>query len=130
MVWVPGGRFLMGSEAPHALPAERPVHPVEVDGFFMDRDAVTNAEFAAFVEATGYVTVAERAPDAAALLAQLPPGTPPPPTERLVPGSLVFSPTAQAVDPGDWRQWWRWVAGASWRHERPTAPRRGRCRRT
>jgi formylglycine-generating enzyme required for sulfatase activity len=116
MVWVPGGGFLMGSEAPHALPAERPVHPVEVDGFFMDRDAVTNAEFAAFVEATGYVTVAERAPSAAALLAQLPPGTPPPPRERLMPGSLVFSPTAQVADLGDWSRWWRWVAGASWRH--------------
>lgn len=116
MVWVPGGRFLMGSEAPHALPAERPVHPVEVDGFFMDRDAVTNAQFAAFVHATGYVTVAERAPDAAALLAQLPPGAPPPPRERLVPGSLVFSPTAHAGDLGDWSRWWRWVEGASWRH--------------
>jgi sulfatase modifying factor 1 len=116
MVWVPGGRFLMGSEAPHALPAERPVHPVEVDGFYMDRDVVTNAEFAAFVEATGHVTVAERPPDAAALLAQLPPGTPPPPPERLVPGSLVFSPTAQAGDLRDWSRWWRWVAGASWRH--------------
>ena len=66
MVWIPGGRFLMGSDGPHALPNERPLHVVVVDGFFMDRDVVTNAEFAAFVNATGYVTLAERAPDVAA----------------------------------------------------------------
>ncbi len=116
MVWIPGGRFLMGSEGPHAMPNERPVHPVEIDGIFMGRDAVTNAEFAAFVQATGYVTVAERPPDVAVLLAQLPRGTPSPPKERLVPGSVVFAPTPQEVDLRDWSQWWRWVAGADWRH--------------
>jgi formylglycine-generating enzyme required for sulfatase activity len=116
MVWIPGGRFMMGSEGPHAQSVERPVHPVVVDGFFMDRDVVTNAEFAAFVKATGYVTIAERAPDVAALLAQLPPGTPPPPKDRLVPGSLVFAPTAGAVDLRDWSRWWRWAGGADWRH--------------
>jgi formylglycine-generating enzyme required for sulfatase activity len=82
----------------------------------MDRDAVTNVQFAAFVNATGYVTLAERVPDVAALLSQLPPGTPPPPRDRLVPGALVFVPTASAADLGDWSQWWRWVAGADWRH--------------
>lgn len=99
MVWVPGGRFLMGSEAPRALPNEGPVHRVEVDGFFMDRHPVTNAEFATFVDATGYVTVAER-----------------PPGEQLAPGSLVFAPTQQPVDLGDWSRWWRWMPGADWRH--------------
>ena len=94
MVWIPGGRFLMGSDGPHALPNERPLHVVVVDGFFMDRDVVTNAEFAAFVNATGYVTLAERAPDVAALMAQLPPGASPPPNEHLAPGSLVFAPTS------------------------------------
>jgi formylglycine-generating enzyme len=116
MVWIPGGRFLMGSDSRHTLPAEQPVHAVEVDGFFMDRDAVTNADFAAFVKATGYVTVAERAPDVAALLAQLPPGTPPPPADRLVAGSLVFAPTPNHVDLYDSSRWWRWMPGASWRH--------------
>lgn len=116
MVWIPGGRFLMGSEAPHAMPNEGPVHPVEIDGFFMDRDAVTNAEFAAFVKATGYVTLAERAPDVAALLAQLPPGSPAPAKEQLVPGSLVFAPISAVVDLRDWSKWWRWVPGADWRH--------------
>ncbi|HEY7566134.1 MAG TPA: formylglycine-generating enzyme family protein [Gemmatimonadaceae bacterium] len=116
MVWIPGGRFTMGSESPHALPHERPTHTVAVDGFFMDRDAVTNAQFAAFVNATGYVTLAERVPEVAALLSQLPPGTPPPPRDRLLPGGLVFAPTESAVDLGDWSQWWRWVAGADWRH--------------
>ncbi|MGQ0639240.1 MAG: formylglycine-generating enzyme family protein [Gemmatimonadaceae bacterium] len=116
MVWIPGGRFLMGSEGTHALPNARPVHPVAVDGFFMDRDVVTNAQFAAFVQATGYVTVAERAPDVAALMAQLPAGAVPPPQEQLVPGSLVFTPSPNVVDLRDWSQWWRWVPGADWRH--------------
>ena len=105
----------MGSEGPHAMPNERPVHRVEVDGFFMDRDVVTNAQFAAFVQATGYVTVAERTPDVAALMAQLLPGAPAPPRERLVPGSLVFAPK-ETADLRDWSQWWRWVPGANWRH--------------
>jgi formylglycine-generating enzyme required for sulfatase activity len=116
MVWVPGGRTLIGSEGPHALPNESPAHSVDVDGFFMDAQTVTNARFRAFVEATGYVTVAERAPDAAALLAQLPPGTAAPPAELLVPGSIVFAPTDREVDLRDWSQWWRWSPGASWRH--------------
>ena len=119
MVWVPGGQFLMGSNGPHALPNEQPVHPVEVSGFFMDRDVVTNAQFAAFVEATGYVTVAERAVDVAALMAQLPPGTPEPPKEHIAPGALVFTPVA-VVDFRDASQWWRFVPGANWRH--PSGP--------
>jgi formylglycine-generating enzyme required for sulfatase activity len=116
MVWVAGGRFLMGSEGPLALPDEGPAHDVDVNGFFMDAHTVTNARFRAFVEATGYVTVAERAPDAAALLAQLPSGTAAPPKELLVPGSIVFAPTDRPVDLRDWSQWWRWAPGASWRH--------------
>jgi formylglycine-generating enzyme required for sulfatase activity len=92
------------------------VHRVVVDGFFMDRDVVTNAEFAAFVAATGYVTVAERAPDVAELMAQLPPGSGKPPNELLVPGAPVFTPTAEPVDLRDWSRWWRYVPGANWRH--------------
>ena len=116
MVWIPGGRFLMGSDGPHALPNERPVHAVQVSGFFMDRDVVTNAQYAAFVRATGYVTVAERTPDVAQLMAQLPPGTPEPSREQLVPGALVFTPTDDPVDLRDWSRWWRFVPGANWRH--------------
>jgi formylglycine-generating enzyme required for sulfatase activity len=106
----------MGSEGPHAAAFEGPVHDVVVDGFFMDVNTVTNAEFAKFVEATGYMTVAERAPTAEELLAQLPAGTPPPPAEALVPGSLVFAPVSHVVDLQDWSAWWTWVPGADWRH--------------
>ena len=116
MVWIPGGRFAMGGDDPFATDAERPVHPVEVDGVFMDAHPVTNAEFGAFVAATGYLTVAERAPDPIELLRQLPPGTPAPDPALLVPGGLVFAPTGQSVDLGDWSRWWRWTPGADWRH--------------
>jgi len=63
MVWIPGGEFAMGSD--HHYPEEAPVHRASVDGFWMDRCAVTNRDFARFVEETGHVTVAERPPDAA-----------------------------------------------------------------
>jgi len=115
-VWIPGGRFMMGSENAHASAAERPKHLVHVDGFFLRTHAVTNAEFRAFVEATGYVTVAERDVDADQILSQLPPGTPAPPAELLVPGSLVFAPNRHVAGLDDWSQWWRWLPGASWRH--------------
>lgn len=116
MVWVPGGEFAMGSHLPDARPDERPVHRVRVDGFWMDATEVTNAQFRAFVDATGYVTTAEKPPDLAAILSQLPPGTAPPPSENLVPGSLVFTATDHPVPLDDVRQWWRWTPGANWRH--------------
>jgi len=119
MAWIPGGRYDMGSDGPFAGPEEQPVHPVEVDGFFIDVHTVTNKRFREFVDATGYVTVAERVPDEAALERQLPAGAKLPP-EALVPGSLVFTPTPGPVDLRDWSQWWRWVPGADWRH--PTGP--------
>ncbi|MBK6486200.1 MAG: SUMF1/EgtB/PvdO family nonheme iron enzyme [Gemmatimonadetes bacterium] len=74
MVWIPGGTFAMGDDGPFALPHERPVHRVTVSGFFMDVDAVTNAEFTAFVKATGHVTVAERTPVLAEIMSGLPAG--------------------------------------------------------
>lgn len=116
MVWIPGGEFTMGSTDPLARRDESPVHRVRVDGFWMDKTEVTNAQFRAFVEATGYVTVAERAIDWEELKKQLPPGTPKPPDESLQPGSLVFTPPGRAVDPRDYSRWWSWVPGASWRH--------------
>src|SRR5215467_12203051 len=80
MVWIPGGTFRMGSD--HHYPEEAPAHRATVDGFWMDRCVVTNAEFARFVEATGHVTLAEQPPRAGDYPGALP--------EMLVPGSLVF----------------------------------------
>ena len=116
MVWVPGGVFRMGSESPVAQPEESPVHRARVDGFFMDRHEVTNDQFAAFVRATGYRTVAERPVDWEVLSTQLPPGTPKPAPELLEPGALVFRPSASVDSLRDYSRWWVWVPGASWRH--------------
>ncbi len=117
MVWIPGGTFLMGTDDPHPFFADaRPVHEVVVDGFWMDETEVTNAQFAEFVAATGYVTTAERAPTKEQILAYLPPGAPEPPDELLVPGSLVFVMTERPVPWDNEGQWWRWVPGACWRH--------------
>ncbi len=115
MVWVPGGEFLMGTDGDLGWPEEKPAHRVRVDGFWMDETEVTNEQFHRFVEATGYVTTAEKAPAVDEILKQLPPGTPPPPKEKLVPGALVFTPTTAPVDLGDYSQWWKWTPGANWR---------------
>jgi formylglycine-generating enzyme required for sulfatase activity len=117
MVWIPGGEFTMGSDGEKALPDEKPAHRVRVAGFWMDSTEVTNAQFRAFVEATGYLTTAEKPIVLEEILKQLPPGTPPPPPDRLAPGALVFRPTAAPVtDFRDVSQWWHWTPGASWRH--------------
>jgi formylglycine-generating enzyme len=102
MRWIPGGEFLMGSDQHY--PEERPAHRVRVHGFLADVTAVTNADFAAFVAATGYVTVAERPLDPA-----LYPGAHP---DALGPGSLVFRTTDGPVDTRDYRNWWTWTPGA------------------
>lgn len=116
MVWIEGGEFAMGSDAPWARADEAPVHRVAVDGFWMDEAEVTNARFAAFVEATGYVTVAERPVDWEELKQQLPPGTPKPDDEVLAPGSLVFKSPGRAVALNNVSAWWVWTHGADWRH--------------
>ncbi|MEM1452869.1 MAG: formylglycine-generating enzyme family protein [Planctomycetota bacterium] len=116
MVWVPAGTFQMGWDGDEGRPDERPAHRVEVDGFWIDRTEVTNRQFRAFVEATGYVTTAEKVPLWEELAAQLPPGTPEPPPGTLVPGSLVFRPTEGPVDLRDFTQWWEWTPGADWKH--------------
>ncbi len=116
MVWIPGDEFTMGTDSDLGWSDEKPAHRVKVDGFWMDETEVTNAQFRAFVEATGYVTTAERPVDAEAILRQMPPGTPAPPPERLAPGSLVFTPTAGPTNLKDFSQWWRWTPGACWRH--------------
>jgi len=120
MVWIPGGEFTMGTDAESAWPEEGPAHRVQVDGFWMDETEVTNAQFKAFVDATGYVTTAEKPPDVAEILRQSPPGTPPPPKEVLVPGSVVFTQTSAPVDLNDYSQWWSWGPGTSWR--KPEGP--------
>src|SRR5882724_11026625 len=116
MVWISGGRFWMGSN--HMEDAQ-PVHEVAVGGFWMDETDVTNEEFAQFVKATGYVTVAERPlnpkefPDVA--------------PADLVPGSVVFSPPSDSVPLDDPLRWWKFVKGANWRHpEGPQTSIRGK----
>ena len=119
MVWIPGGEFTMGTDSDLGKPDEKPAHRVRVDGFWMDETDVTNAQFRQFVEATGYVTTAEKPLDADEILRQSPPGTPPPPKENLAPGSLVFVPTSGPVNTVGrevHRQWWKWTPGANWRH--------------
>jgi formylglycine-generating enzyme required for sulfatase activity len=116
MVLIHGGHFRMGSDAGYAYGNEKPAHRVEVAPFYLDAKPVTNADFARFVEATGYVTVAERPVIWEELKKQVPPGTPKPPDEVLQPGSLVFRATAGPVDLRDMASWWQWKHGASWRH--------------
>lgn len=116
MVWVPGGEFIMGSDAEHAHPNERPAHRIKVSAFWMDEHPVTNAQFAEFVRATGYITTAERIPDWEELKKQLPEGTERPAPELLQPGSLVFTPPSHPVDLRDMSGWWSWTVGASWKH--------------
>ncbi len=115
MAWIPAGEFLMGSDAKLAQPNERPAHRVRVRGFWIDRAHVTNAQFASFVQATGYVTTAERKPRWEDLRVQLPAGTPRPPEATLVPGGMVFVGTDVPVDLKDVGRWWRFVPGAYWR---------------
>lgn len=103
LIWVPGRTFTMGSD--HHYPEEAPAHPVTVDGFWMMDAPVTNRQFIEFVEATGHVTVAERAPEAKDY-----PGAKP---EMLKAGSLVFSPPL-SVNGNDIWQWWDFIFGANW----------------
>ena len=116
MVWIPGGTFQMGGSGEQAEADEFPRHEVTVDGFWMDQHEVTNRQFQAFTEATGYVTIAERPVNWEEIKQQLPPDTPKPPDSLLQPGSLVFQPTKQPVALDDYSQWWRWTAGANWKH--------------
>ncbi len=122
MVWIPGGEFSMGCQVPsqgvctmatmNAVNDAQPIHRVYVVGFWMDTNDVTNAKFEQFVKATGYVTIAERTPTKEEF--------PTAPPENLVAGSMVFTPTTNAVALDDFYQWWRYVHGANWRH--PTGP--------
>lgn len=119
MVWVPGGTFWMGCDD-CGMPDARPVHLVRVGGYWMDATPVTNAQFATFVRATGYKTVAERPLD--------PKDFPGVPAEKLVSGSAVFVPPAFRVSLDNPLQWWRYVPGANWRQpEGPGSSIQGRA---
>lgn len=109
--WIPPQTTEVGSGSHY--PEEGPVQEVSVEGFWMQKNQVTNAQFAAFVSETGYVTVAERPlnPDDY-------PGAPP---ENLQPGSMVFRRTDGPVDLRHLNLWWRWTPGACW--NRPRGPR-------
>jgi len=107
MVWVPGGEFSMGSNDPKFSDA-RPWHRVRLSGYWISKTPITNDQFARFVNATHYITVAERKPSPKDF-----PGAPP---DKLVPGSLVFTPPKHPVELNDDSQWWRFQPGADWRH--------------
>ncbi|MBL9213965.1 MAG: formylglycine-generating enzyme family protein [Opitutaceae bacterium] len=129
MVWIPGGEFSLGTDdptreicgGPDPMPDARPIHRVYVDGFWMDATEVTNEEFARFVAATGYVTLAEKQPRPEDY-----PGAPP---ELLVAGSVVFTPPDRPVPLDHALAWWSYVPGADWRHpEGPGSSLEGRER--
>jgi sulfatase modifying factor 1 len=105
MILIPGGAFRMGSDRHY--PEEAPVHRVTVDSFWIDRTPVTNRQFRKFVEATGYVTFAEIAPDPKDYPGALP--------HMLKAGSLVFTPPSHPVDLSHCSNWWRFEFGANWR---------------
>jgi len=116
MVFISGGTFMMGADNDQARRDEYPKHKVKVEGFWMDINEVTNAQFKKFVDETGYITLAERKPDWEELKKQLPPGTPKPHPSMLVAGSMVFSPPDYPVPLNDYSRWWKWVKGADWKH--------------
>jgi formylglycine-generating enzyme required for sulfatase activity len=113
LVWIEGGRFQMGSDVHY--PEEAPARPVEVDGFWIEDRPVSNRAFARFVEATGWVTSAEIAPDPDDYPGALP--------QMLTPASLVFTPTRGPVSFDNPHAWWAYVPGADWRH--PLGPDTG-----
>jgi formylglycine-generating enzyme required for sulfatase activity len=121
MVFINGGEFSMGGVNPVGMDGgghemmndARPVHRVSVSPFYMDMTDVTNKQFAAFVKATGYVTVAEQKPTREEF--------PTAPEENLVAGSMVFTPPAEKVSLNDYLQWWSYIKGADWRH--PEGPK-------
>jgi formylglycine-generating enzyme required for sulfatase activity len=116
MVSIPAGTYMMGADDNQAADDEFPKHKVSVDAFWIDATEVTNAQFAAFVNATHYITTAERKPDWEELKKQIPPNTPKPSDDKLVASSLVFTPPKKEVDLNNYAQWWSWVQGANWRH--------------
>ena len=117
MVYIPAGVFTMGGrESTFARQDEFPLHKVRVNGFFMDEHEVTNRQFMDFVKATGYVTIAEQVPDWEEMKKSLPPGTPKPPADVLVAGSMEFNPPDHPVPLNNHLIWWKWSTGISWKN--------------
>lgn len=119
MIWVEGKTFVQGAKAndQFAMMREKPAHKVAVDGFFIDATEVTNKQFKAFVDATGYITVAERSINWEEMKKELPEDTPKPHDSILQPGSLIFNKNVKAVvNMSNYGQWWTWKTGANWRH--------------
>ena len=124
MVKVTGGVFEMGGDIPSgfqdmpktALPQgdELPKHSVQINDFWIDAHEVTNAQFKTFVDATGYVTIAQRPLDWEEIKKQVPPGTPKPPEENFLPGSLVFRYADKNMQKDNLANWWSFVKGANW----------------
>ncbi len=112
MVWISGGSFMMGGNDALTRADELPVHNVSVNGFWMDIHEVTNQQFQKFVDATGYITTAEKKPDWEELKKQAPPGTPKPHDSLLVAGSIVFQKEFEK----NGTPIWTWVKGADWKH--------------
>lgn len=117
MVWIPGGTFAMGADNKQSSIDEYPKHKVMVDGFWMDVTEVTNKEFTAFIEATGYITTAERKLNWEEIKKQVPAGIPKPHDSILEPSSLIFKASSREVDvSNNSSQWWEWKRGADWKH--------------
>lgn len=123
MVWIEGGTFLMGADNEQGGRDEYPKHTVIVNGFYMDATEVTNEQFAAFVNATGYITTAEKDVNWEEVKKQLPEDTPKPADSMLKAACLVFVQTSTEVNLRDYSQWWVWKHGANWKH--PKGPGSG-----
>jgi sulfatase modifying factor 1 len=119
MIWVEGKTFLQGAKDTdmYAMSREKPAHKVTVDGFYIDITEVTNKQFKKFIDATKYVTVAERKIDWEEMKTQLPANAIKPHDSILQPGSLIFNKNVNAVvNMNNYGQWWTWKIGANWRH--------------
>lgn len=119
MIWVDGKTFTKGAKANDnlAMMGEKPAHQVTVDGFFIDITEVTNKQFKAFIDDTGYITVAERPVDWETMKKELPKNTPKPHDSILKPGSLIFNKNVNTVvNMANYNQWWTWKIGANWQH--------------
>lgn len=128
MILIEGGDFSMGTNDMNSYPSERPAILKRVDSFLMDKTEVTNKAFAAFVEATGYITLAEKKPNWEEMKLTLPPMTPKPDASLMLAGSLVFNPPKNAIFLDDISQWWNWVPGAYWKYpEGPGSNLQGRA---
>ena len=119
MVWVGEKTFLQGAKDTDkfAMAREKPFHEVTVDEFYIDETEVTNKQFREFVEATKYITIAEREINWEEMKSQVPEGTPKPHDSILQPGSLIFNKNVNAVvNMNNYQQWWTWKIGANWKH--------------